>query len=174
MQRLIGILYVESPQDLRFNYDDEDALVALAGQIGVAIHVMQQAAEAAEEPAAAEAGGLATGGPPVLIRHYAENDSVFLNEDYLIKGVAGAIFWALVSDYADKRRTGFTNRELRLDPRIRLPDISDNLEARLILLERRLRERDARVRIEKTGRGRFRLCVGAELRLLDVTSGLPR
>ena len=174
MHRLIGILYVESPQDLRFNYDDEDALVALAGQIGVAIHIMQQAAEAAEEPAAAEAGGFATGGPPVLIRHYAENDSVFLNEDYLIKGVAGAIFWTLVSDYADKRRTGFTNRELRLDPRIRLPDISDNLEARLILLERRLRERDARVRIEKTGRGRFRLCVGAELRLVDVTSGLPR
>ena len=174
MHRLIGILYVESPQDLRFNYDDEDALVALAGQIGVAIHVMQQAAEAGEESATAETGRVPTAGSPIVVRHYAENDSVFLNEDYLIKGVAGAIFWTLVRDYVEKKRTGFTNRELRLDPRIRLPDVSDNLEARLILLQRRLAERDAAVRIEKTGRGRFSLCVGCGLKLSDVTSGLPR
>ena len=82
---------------------------------------------------------------------------MFLDDDYLIKGVAGAIFWKLVRDYARGGRTEFTNRELRLDPTIRLPDISDNLEARLMLLQRRLAERAPFLRIEKTGRGRFRL-----------------
>jgi adenylate cyclase len=105
----------------------------------------------------------------VVVRHYAENDSVFLGEDYLIKGVAGAIFWKLARDYVHEHRVEFTNRELRLDPSIRLPDISDNLEARLVLLARRLDERDAALRIEKTGRGRFRLCVRRPVKLVEMT-----
>ena len=36
---LLGVLFVESPQTLRFSYDDEDALVALAGQLGPLIRV---------------------------------------------------------------------------------------------------------------------------------------
>ena len=166
--RLIGVLYVESPHDLRFTYDDEDALVAAAGQLGLAIHILQNAAEAIDEPAAAAAAPEPVAGPPLLIRHFAENDSVFINDDYLIKGVAGSIFWALLRDHVDKNRSIFTNRELRLDGRIRLPDVSDNLEARLLLLARRLVERDARVRIEKTGRGRFRLRVYSPVQLVEV------
>jgi adenylate cyclase len=173
-ERLLGVLYVESPQDMRFSYDDEDALVAVAGQLGSTIHVLQNTADAAEDPAAKFVRPAAVSGQPVMITHYAENDSVFLDKDYLIKGVAGAIFWALVRDYVNEQRTAFSNRELRLDRRIRLPDISDNLEARLILLERRLSEHKACVRIEKTGRGRFRLNVNRPLQLKDVSTGLPR
>jgi hypothetical protein len=62
-------------------------------------------------------------------------------------------------DYVQHQRTEFSNRELRLDGTLRLPDICDNLEARLILLQRRLNERCNFLRIEKTGRGRFRLAV---------------
>ncbi|HET6805352.1 MAG TPA: GAF domain-containing protein [Frateuria sp.] len=166
-RRLLGVLYVESPQDLRFGYDDEDALVTLAAQLGLAIAAFRESAEVAE-PAAAETCPAPAGGPPVAVRHYAENDSVFFGEDYLIKGVAGAILWTLLRDHAESGRTAFANRELRVDPRIRLPELSDNLEARLILLERRLVERDACVRLEKTGRGRFRLCVNRPLQLVDV------
>ena len=66
-------------------------------------------------------------GTALRVRHFAANDSVFINDDYLIKGVAGAIFWKLLRDYVQAGRTEFTNRELRLDPSIRLPDVADNL-----------------------------------------------
>jgi adenylate cyclase len=104
-----------------------------------------------------------------VVRHYGENDSIFLDEDYLIKGVAGSIFWALAQDFSERGRCDFSNRELRLDPRIRLPDLSDNLEARLVLLAKRLAERRACVQIQKTGRGRFRLQVERPLRLVAIT-----
>ena len=172
-ERLLGVLYVESERNLRFSYDDEDALVSVAGQLGGLMHVLQSAADADESPAGSTRPA-DVGGAPVTVRHYAENDSVFLGDDYLIKGVAGAILWALVSDYVHDQRTTFSNRELRLDRRIRLPDISDNLEARLILLQRRLAERSACVQIEKTGRGRFRLRPNRPLKLQDIQKGLPR
>jgi adenylate cyclase len=165
--RLVGALYVESTEDRRFGYDDEDALVALAAQLGTGIHILQ-ATEGQDEAPAGASGRLPVEGAPVVVRHYAENDSVFLGEDYLIKGVAGAIFWKLARDYVNEQRVEFTNRELRLDPAIRLPDISDNLEARLVLLQRRLDEREAALRIEKTGRGRFRLCVRRPVKLVEV------
>ncbi len=173
-EQLLGILYVESDLDLRFGYDDEDALVAIAGQLGVGIRVLQSAPDAAEETAPSSVSRFPPGGAPVVVRHYAENDTVFLDDDYLIKGVAGAILWALVRDYVYDQRTAFSNRELRLDRRIRLPDVSDNLEARLILLQRRLQERGACVRIEKTGRGRFRLRVNRPLHLDEVAAPAAR
>ena len=161
-QRLLGVLYVESPQDLRFTYDDEDAMVSLASHLGMAMHILQSG-EAAEEAAPPTAAPPRQEGLPLTVRHFAENDSVFLGDDYLIKGVAGSILWTLLRDYLEKGRTEFTNRELRLDTRVRLPDVSDNLEARLILLGKRLVDRDAPIRIEKTGRGRFRLCIDRPL-----------
>jgi len=166
--RTLGVLYVESPEDRRFGYDDEDALVAVAAQLGTALPLLQAAAEQMSESPTVDTGRAPVSGALVTIRHYPENDSVFVNDGYLIKGVAGAIFWKLLRDYVYGHRTEFTNRELRLDPSIRLPDVSENLEARLILLERRLAERCAFLRLEKTGRGRFRLCVDRPVKLVEV------
>jgi len=168
--RLLGVLYVESPQEMRFTYEDEDALVVLAGQLALAIELLSHAAEQhEEESAAAPAAPVHGGGAPVTVRHFTADHSVFIGNDYLIKGVAGAIAWKLLRDYTGSGRSEFTNRELRLDPALKLPDISDNLEARLILLQRRLAERCPFIRIEKTGRGRFRLNVGRPLELSEVS-----
>ena len=165
--RLLGVLYVESIADLHFGYDDEDALVAFAAQLGLAIHHHQQADELGDEPPAAESAAPPVAGPPLAVRHFAANDSVFLDDDYLIKGVAGAILWAVLTDFVERGRTSFTNKGLRVDSRIRLPGVSDNLEARLVLLQRRLEERDAGIRIAKAGRGRFSLVVTRPLRLVS-------
>jgi hypothetical protein len=104
----------------------------------------------------------------VAIRHFSADHSVFVDNEYLIKGVAGAIVWKLLRSHAEQGRAEFTNRELRLDASLKLPDITDNLEARLILLQRRLVERCPFIAIEKTGRGRFRINVARPLTLDEV------
>lgn len=172
--RLLGALFVESCKDLRFTYDDEDALVALAAQLGIAMFALQNLAESSEEASPRHTAPAPVAGAPLLVRHYAEDDTVFLDDEYLIKGLAGGILWNLLGDYSEKKRCTFTNRELRLDPRLQLPDVSDNLEARLVLLRRRLEERDRGVFIEKTERGRFRLVVNRPLELLQIRAGAAR
>jgi hypothetical protein len=171
---LSAVLYVEDVVDRRFGFDDEDALVAVAALLGPTIRGMQELAESAAEPASDRGPAAPASGPPLTVRHYAADDSVFVGDDYLIKGVAGAILWKLLRDYTQEGRTEFTNRELRLDPSIRLPDITDNLEARLILLQRRLGERTAFLALEKTGRGRFRFRVGRPVELIETAAAKGR
>jgi adenylate cyclase len=169
-ERMCGVLYVESPQDLRFSYDDEDALVALCCTLGTSMQVLRLSANTGggEEPAAFDrAPPLA--GEPAVVRYYPEDSSVFLDDSYLIKGMAGAIFAVLMRDFTGpSSKNSFTTRELRLDPRIGLHDASDNLEARLLLLIRRLAERGACIQIERTGRGQYRLCPTRPLVLAEV------
>ena len=108
------MLFAESPEPLRFNYDDEDALAIFAGHLGAAMALLHRD-EATSEAVTAEAKPV-TASEAVTVRHYGADDSVFLGHDYLIKGVAGAIFWRLVREYVAHGRVEFSNRELRLDP----------------------------------------------------------
>ncbi len=158
--RTVGALLVESESDQFFSYDDEDALALLGGQIAQGVAALQ--ATDLEAPVPAEAAARhappSFSGPPLRVRHYARDDSVFLDEDYLIKGVAGAILWRVVNEVVRNGRCEFSTRELRLaGGDLRLPEVQDNLGVRLLMLQRRLVERDAPLRIEKIGRGRFKL-----------------
>jgi hypothetical protein len=122
-------------------------------------------AEDADGPSRHRAAPPAVTAHTTRVRFFPVDGSTFLDGDYLIKGVAGRILWALLGHYTRDGRDEFTNKEVRLDPSLELPELRDNLESRLILLKRRLEERDAPVRIEKTGRGRFRLLVDTTLAL---------
>ena len=156
--RLLGVLFAESETPGRFGYDEEDGFMVLASHVGAVAALLEDDTRAGDEVPGARAPA-PPAGAPLRVRRYAANDSIFIGEDYLIKGVAGAILWRLLRSHVEDGRSDHTNRELRLDPSIRLPDLSENLEARLILLTRRLEERCPSLRIEKTGRGRFRLNV---------------
>ncbi len=163
--RLIGVLLCESERMLRFCHDDEDALALVADHLGALAALLPQA-----DPAPGPDAGTGTpaGAPPqagVTVRHFAFDDSVFLDNDYLIKGVAGAILWRLLREHAATGRVDFNTRELRLDPSLRLPEHAENLDARLVLLRKRLDEREAPIRLLKSGRGRFRLAISRALAL---------
>jgi adenylate cyclase len=169
--RSVGALLVESDRDQFFSYDDEDALALLGGQLAQALAALQAAELEAGVPvrplpSPEDVTAPAPAGPPLLVRHYQRDNSVFIDDEYLIKGVAGAIFWKLANEVVQRRRCEFTTRELRLaGGDLRLPDVQDNLSVRLLLLQRRLAERNSPVQIEKTGRGRFRLVTSRPLEL---------
>ncbi len=151
---VLGVLFAESEEDVRFWHDDETALSVIADHVGALIALLP---ERETKPAESPAPPLGRSGGDIVIRHFAQDDSVFIDHEYLIKGVAGAILYRLVRELTETGRTEFTTRELRLDASLRLPDNAENLDARLVLLRKRLEERGACLRIEKCGRGRFRL-----------------
>lgn len=168
-QRTVGVLYADSDQQLRFDYEEEDALMVVAGLCGAAaVTLTGRTAEHEVTVSRATAKETRKSARTIVVRHFAENDSVFIEDAYLIKGIAGAIFWKLVNEHVETGRVEFSNKELRLDPRLRFPDVNDNLEARLILLRRRLADHRAPVQLIKTGRGRFRISVDASLELQEV------
>lgn len=165
---LLGVLYAESPEDGRFGYEEEDALAVLAAQMGLAMQLLARRGDDRAGPAPAAASTPTIVGKPVRVKRYREDDTIFLDEEYLIKGVAGAVLWKILSDHVASGRVDFSNRELRLDPSIRLPEVTQNLEARLILLARRLRERCDWLRLDKAGRGRLRLCRTRPIELVEI------
>lgn len=165
--QLVGVLVVESRLPVAFTEADETVLGVVASVVAGAVEGARSRAaleRTASEPASAP-GRPAAPTRRTTVRFFASDGSTFLDSDYLIKGVAGRILWSLLGQHERDGRIDFTNREVRLDPSLELPEVRDNLESRLILLKRRLEERDAPIRMEKTGRGRFRLLVDGELTL---------
>jgi len=111
---------------------------------------------------------------PVKVRYYPSDGSVFLDTQYLIKGVAGSLFWKLAREHVHDRRCEFSTRELRLaGQELRLPAVQDNLSVRLLLLQRRLVERQAALQIQRIGRGRFRIDVARPLLLQEAGGTAP-
>jgi adenylate cyclase len=168
--QLVGVLMVESPRTVAFDEADESLLGVVASFVASAIEIDRSRERETTPAPTAAPGAVAPTGAGTLVRYFAVDGSVFLDGDYLIRGVAGRILWSLLEQYVASGRVDFTNKEVRLDPRLELPGFRDNLDTRLILLKRRLDERDAPIRLEKTGRGRFRLIVDGAVTLDEPTA----
>ena len=170
--RLIGVLAAESRDPMAFGEWDEAYLAIIGNQIALGIDRALQAddtpAETAPPPARAPLpAAVVPPRPRRTLTYYRDDDAVFLDNEYLIRNVPGRILWKLLGEWKSGGRTAFTNRELRLDRNLGLPEVKDNLESRLILLRHRLREKCPEVQINSTGRGRFALEIAADLDLVE-------
>lgn len=168
---LVGALVIESGEPAAFDHSDEVAVELIAQHL--AARVIEVALELEHEEAAGTAPSEAdapVAGPLARFVFYRIDDSVFLDNDYLIRGVPGRILWRLLTEFANTGRREFSNRELRMAPWIGLPALRDNLESRLILLRRRLDEKAAPVRIERTTRGHFALVLDGPIELSERES----
>ena len=155
---LVGVIFAESPERLAFGRRFAVAAGLLAGPMAAALRLAEAAADEAPPPAAPP--GAPGAGPAFRVAHHRFDDSVFIDNAYVIKGVAGRLLVYLLRRHLEEGRVEFSNREIRLAPELRLPDFKDNLETRLLLLRQRLEERACPVRLARPGRGR----VGLDLR----------
>lgn len=163
-----GVIVVESPHQTAFDETDETVL-GIVGAIVAATADLDREGDDAPPPPAAVASP-AVGAPPLPphethVRFFASDGSVFLDGDYLIRGVAGRILWSMAQRHLQTGQVEFTNKEIRLDKSLELPGFRDNLDTRLILLKRRLEERSSPIQLVKTGRARFVLQLTGTLRL---------
>ena len=166
--RLVGVLAVEDRDPTRFGEWHEAYLEIIGNQIALGIDRMSDDSEESVQPRAPEPKPA-----PVAetrrrtFTYYVNDDCVFIDGEYLIRNVPGRILWKLMREFQGEGRREFTNRELRLDTKLGLPPIKDNLESRLILLRRRLTEKCPDVRIVPVSRGRFALEVDGMLELVE-------
>lgn len=170
--RLAGVLYLESDRMGDFGEGDKRVLGILGGHLASAMRAFEDDRRESPPPPAGPPG-LSSSQAPVEVVYYQSDDSVFVCGEYVIKGVPGRILWKLLSEHVASGRTDFTNRELRLDERLGLPAGNDNLEARLLVLRKRLAAADCGVALERVGRGRLVLRLSRPLCLSEVQTSGP-
>ena len=169
---LVGVLCLESETPYRFHEEDKTSIELLGSYLAIAIQNMQlqEAGDQADAPPAAAPpprSSVGNGSGRRELTYYRNEEVVMLDGEYLIRSLPARILWKLLQTLKREGRAEFTNRELRLDKSLNLPDYKDNLETRLLLLRRRLEEKGGCVRIVPKGRGRFGLEVGCEVELVE-------
>ncbi|HEY6360850.1 MAG TPA: GAF domain-containing protein, partial [Vicinamibacterales bacterium] len=138
---LVGVLCIESEAPYRFHEEDKASIELLGSYLAIAIQNMQLQ-EAAGEPPPAPGAPLAAGSsersaarPRAAadqrdVVYYEADECILVDGEYLIRSLPARILWKLLTSREQQGRAEFTNRELRLDKSLNLPDWKDNLESR--------------------------------------------
>ena len=168
---VLGVVVVESSQSAAFDATDESVVGVVASLIADMIErsKFDGVEDAVAQPVAApesERGALPVPSDRTThVRFFPSDGSVFLDGEYLIRGVAGRVLWSMARRHEQTGQDEFTTKELRLDKSLELPGYRDNLDTRIILLKRRLDEREAPIRLARIGRGRVALHLSGTLNL---------
>ena len=176
---LIGVLCIESDTPYRFHEEDKQTIELLGSYLAIAIQNMQllertEMVEPAEPPlpppSPTPTRSVARALSPSCRREvtmYGDEECILVDGEYLIRSLPARILWKLLAARCREGRDEFTNRELRLDKTLNLPEYKDNLETRLLLLRRRLEQKCPDIRIVPRGRGRFALQLDCEVELRE-------
>lgn len=165
--RLVGVLYLDSPTPGTFDAEAAEIVEVVAGHLAVTVALLEAGGtDPRSAPAAmASASSPSPGATRRVVRFHEDNGSVFVDGEYVVRGVPGRILHFMLAAHAASGRTQFSNKELRLDRSLGLPAGNDNLEARLLVLRRRLAEREVGIGVERVGRGKLELAVGGPVSL---------
>jgi uncharacterized protein YigA (DUF484 family) len=171
---LVGVICIESETPYRFHEEDKTTVEMLGSHLAVAIQNMQlrESEESMSPPRGATAPAAAPapvtrGGKRRELAWHRDDEVLMLDGDYLIRSLPARILWKLLQIHKHEGRSEFTNRELRLDKSLNLPEFKDNLETRLLLLRRRLDQKGEDIRLVQKGRGRFALELGSAIDLVE-------
>ena len=173
---LVGVLTIESDVPYRFHEEDKASIELLGSYLAIAVQNMQlqeRSADATEPPvepapvrrAVKPARPAADTASRRDLVYYAADECILLDGEYLIRSLPAKILWRLLTERQATGRQEFTNRELRLDKSLNLPDWKDNLESRLLLLRRRLEQKSPDIRLVPRARGRFALELACDVNL---------
>lgn len=171
--RLVGVLAVESKDPLAFLPRENTLLTTIGAYLATAIE--QLTSRDQDDVTTGQVAGVQPApASRAASRHrfvfFQKDDCIFVDGDYLIRNVPARILWRVLKQFRDEGRVEFTNRELRMDGWLGLPELKDNLETRLILLRRRLEQKCSDLRLVQRGRGRFALEVDAAIELCEKES----
>jgi adenylate cyclase len=106
---LLGVLCLQSAVPGRFLSDDE-RLVQIAARHLAASMAMHRRSDAGEVHTAADRHPSVCSPITSIVKHYPADDSILIDDKYLIKGIAGRIFWKLLQAHS---RTGKWNLRTR-------------------------------------------------------------
>lgn len=164
---LFGVLFAESDNIYEFRESDESILKTLSHVLALAIQNLQLSHEFEIVSPTSNVPVIRPriSKEKLIFTYFEEEDCILLNGEYLIRNVPARILWRMLTEYQAHGKTEFTNRELRMDAWLQLPEIKDNLETRLILLRKRLEKKCPTVSIVSCGRGRIALIVSADMTL---------
>lgn len=99
--------------------------------------------------------------------YFTEDESLTLNGRHFTKGVQAKILKALLEDHLAVGKRDFEYRDFKRRFEITLGQKNSNFEIRFARLAEKLEADECGLRIEKTGRGRFRLLVTGLLELRE-------
>jgi adenylate cyclase len=168
---LVGVLCIESENPYRFHEEDKVSIELLGSYLAIAIQnvQLQERAETLPDVQAPPPPMPRAAAPDTRheVAYYESDECILVDGEYLIRSLPARILWKLLKTRDAEGRAEFTNRELRLDKSLNLPEWKDNLESRLLLLRRRLDQKCPDIRIVTRGRGRFALELGGHVALVE-------